>query len=186
MQDGWDWQRIWSVDGEVVADKTEAWDGGDSGNYWIRLYQKQGALADGKYDLDLIVQGQQMQQAACSIGKAATRPTPTPTRVAADEVEVYGRITDADTGRGISGAVFLVLQPGVTLASFQRTEAEVYAYAEADRNGDYQLSQPLLRGESYSVIIGAEGYQTVSEDNVAVEQDATSPVEINITLQTAG
>ena len=186
MLDGWDWQRIWSVDGEVVADKTEAWDWGDSGNYWIRLYQKQGALADGKYDLDLIVQGQQMQHATCSIGKVATRPTPTPTRVAGDEVEVYGRITDADTGWGISGAVFLVLQPGVTLTSFQRTEAEVYAYAEADRNGDYQLSQPLLRGESYSVIIGAEGYQTVSEDNVAVEQDATSPVEINITLQTAG
>ncbi len=186
MQDGWDWQRVWSVDGVAVADKTEAWDWGGSGNNWIRLYQRQGALADGKYELDLIVQGQQMQHAVCTIGQVTARPTPTPTRVVRGEVEVYGRINDADTGRGIPGAVFLVLQPGVTLASFQRTEAEVYAYAEADRNGDYELSQPLLRGESYSVIIGAAGYQTIGEDNVAVEQDATSPAEINVTLQRAG
>ncbi len=183
MQDGWEWQRIWSVDGAVVTDRTDSWDWGESGSTWISIYQKQGALEDGEYELDLIVEGQQTQHAACTIGQATTRPTPTPTRRVGDEVEVHGRITDADTGRGIYGAVFLVLQPGVTLATFRHTEAEVYAYAESDRTGYFELSQPLLRGESYSVLIGASGYYTIGEDDVVVEEDAVSPAEINVTLQ---
>jgi hypothetical protein len=59
---------------------------------------------------------------------------------------VYGRITDADTGRGISGAVFLVLQPGITVDTFRWREEEVYAWAETDRRSYFELSTRLRRG----------------------------------------
>ncbi|MGC8874026.1 MAG: hypothetical protein ACP5SI_06200, partial [Chloroflexia bacterium] len=38
MQNGWEWTRRWSIDGEVVVDTTEQWSGGTSGkNFWTRI-----------------------------------------------------------------------------------------------------------------------------------------------------
>ena len=180
MQDGWNWSRRWYIDGEVVAEADDVWEGGESGNWWVGINSKNG-LPDGQYLLELYVEGQLVQRGECTVG-AANRPTPTPTPTRGG-VEIYGRITDADTGRGIPGAVFLVLQPGITIAEFQWTMDEVYSYGEADRQGNYRLSAPLVRGESYSVIVGAKGYDMIAEDDVTVPEDMESPYELNITLQ---
>ncbi|MGC8959005.1 MAG: trypsin-like peptidase domain-containing protein [Chloroflexia bacterium] len=180
MQDGWNWTRRWSIDGEVVVEADDVWEGGESGNWWVGVNSEDG-LPDGLYQLELLVEGQLVQSGECTIGEAGhPTPTPTPSR---QGVEIYGRITDADTGRGIPGAVFVVLQPGITVAEFQGTMEEVYSYGEADRQGNYQLSEPLVRGESYSLIIWAQGYNPIAEDDVLVPKDMESPYELNITLQ---
>lgn len=179
MQDNWGWTRRWSIDGEVVLEIPDTWDGGESGNYWISVYSDDG-LPDGEYQLDLLVEGSVDQTGVCTIGDVSgPRPTPTPT----DGVEIYGVIVDADTGRGIPGALFLVLQPGITAQEFQWTEDEVYAMGEADRDGYYELSVPLERGESYTFIVGARGYNIIAEDGITIPTDLESPYELNIELQ---
>jgi serine protease Do len=75
-------------------------------------------------------------------------------------VAVSGTIVSADTGRPIEGALFVVLQPDVTVEEFLEDflEEQMLAYAETDRDGRFVLRQPIPRGERYGVLLGAEGY----------------------------
>jgi len=188
MQNGWTWARRWSLDGELVAEREDPWEGGESGeNFWVKIYSKKGSLPEGEYQLDLLVEGELVQSGTCEIVGRAPRPTPTPTPPKGGVV-IYGRITDASTGRGIQGAWFLVLQPGTSVQDFIVSgwdEDLVYSWAEADRNGDYQLSNPLARGEAYSMIVAAEGYRTIGEDDVEIPEDLKSPYELNLKLERA-
>jgi hypothetical protein len=58
-----------------------------------------------------------------------------------------------------------------------------YATGQADAQGYFQLDQALERGERYSIIIGAKGYKRVAKNNLLVEEDTESPLELNIELQ---
>ena len=187
MKDGWTWTRRWSIDGQVVIDNAEAWEGGEQGegyNLWIS--NRQGALPDGEYKLDLLVQGQLARSSVAIIGKGKESAPPSPTPVpAAQGVQLNGYILDADTGRGIPGAGFLVLKPGLTAAQFQWTTDELWTMGQADNNGYYELSAPLVRGETYTFIIAAKGYQTYAEDGITVPNDIESPYQLNAELQRA-
>jgi len=185
MQDGWTWTRRWSLDGEVVAEGEDAWEGGESGeDFWVKIYTRRGSLPEGEYQLDLLVEGELVRSGTCEIGGEAPRPTPTPAPPEKG-VELYGRITDADTGQGIPGALFIVLQPGIKVSDFQWTQDEVYSWAEADRDGEYRLSALLVRGESYSLIVGARGYIPLTEDGVEVPEGLESPYKLDVVLQKA-
>jgi putative serine protease PepD len=179
MQDGWSLTKKWYIDGELVLDIDDTWGGGESGSWWVSVYSDNG-LPDGEYQLELYVEGQLAQTGECTIGEPgqSTGPT-TPT----DGVEIYGYITDADTGRGIDGAMILFLMPDVTIDTFQWVEEEVYSMGETDRQGYYELSVPLERGQIYSVIVGAQGYNLIAEDGIAIPDDLDSPFQLDITLQ---
>jgi serine protease Do len=89
---------------------------------------------------------------------------------AADEEEgvtVSGTIVSADTRRGIEGALFVVLQPDVTVEQFLQDflEEQTYAIGETDRVGKFVLRQPIPRGESFGVLVGAEGYMPQWEND---------------------
>jgi len=183
MQDGWEWGRRWYIDDSLALEQYDTWSLGQSGDFWVNVNSSSG-LPEGSYLLEMLVGEQVVQQGAFTVGAVTARPTPTPTRVPAGKgVEIYGQITDADTDEGIPGATFLVLQPGITLDTFEMTDAEVYAYGTADRNGNYRLSKLLLRGETYSFLIGADGYQSLGEDDITVGEGIESPFELDITLQ---
>ncbi len=179
MQDGWEWTRRWYIDDELVLDTAGSWEGGKEGNWWVSVYND-GGLPDGKYTLELLVKGQTVRSGDCFIGQGGGPITPP---VEQGDVEIYGRIVDANTNKGIQGAVFIVLVPGVTTSSFQWTDEEVFALGEADRNGNYTLSAPLVRGQSYSMIVGAKGYNMIAEDDVGIPEDIESPFELNLALQ---
>jgi len=74
-------------------------------------------------------------------------------------VEAHGRITDAESGQGIRGATFLVLQPGISVDAFRWSKDEVYAWAETDCRGYLELSARPQRGKSIagSSVPGATG-----------------------------
>lgn len=185
MEDGWEWTRRWSIDGEVVVDVSDTWVDGESGTeFWVSIYSDE-ALPDGEYQVDLLVEGEMIRSGTCIVG-AGTQPTPVPTPIpmpSDDEVEVYGTVSDADTGRGVPGAVFIFLKPGVTLATFHWTMEEIYAIGETDQSGYYELSSPLIRGETYSIIVWAWRYTPILENGVTVAEDLESPFELNISLQ---
>ncbi|MCX7852966.1 MAG: trypsin-like peptidase domain-containing protein [Caldilineales bacterium] len=108
-------------------------------------------------------------------------PGPAPAPSAGEGVVIYGRITDGHTGRGVRKGLFIVLQPGVLVRDVT-SEADIYTMAETDNNGNYRLPKPLQRGQSYSVIVGAEGYHPIYEDGVYVPPDLPSPHEVNVVL----
>jgi S1-C subfamily serine protease len=181
MEDGQAWSRTWYLDGEAVLSQDDTWDGGESGNGWLNVYNN-GGLPDGAYDLAVWVGGEKVQEGSFTIGQPGSKLPVQPT----DEgVWIQGSIVDAATGRGIKGAAFVALVPGTTVAEFDANPSEdlFYAAGQADAQGYFQLDQALERGEEYSIIVGARGYKRVGEDNLLVEEDTESPLEVNIELQ---
>ncbi|HJX37623.1 MAG TPA: serine protease [Anaerolineae bacterium] len=96
-------------------------------------------------------------------------------------VTVSGTIVSADTGGGIEGALFVVLQPDVTVEEFLQDflEEQTYVIAETDREGTFVLDRPIPRGEGFGVVLGAEGYQPQYE-NGWLHFDVDDPAEVDL------
>jgi S1-C subfamily serine protease len=182
MEDGWSWVRRWYIDGDLVLETEDAWQGGEEGSWWVSVSNGNYGLPDGEYTLELLVEDQVVQSGSCTIGESSGPVTP-PTQEG--DVEIYGQIVDANTGQGIAGALFIVLRPGITIDEFQWTEDEVYTYAETDNKGNYTLPDMLVRDQSYSMLIGADGYEPIMEDDIYIPDDIESPFELDIELQKA-
>ncbi|MCS6844292.1 MAG: trypsin-like peptidase domain-containing protein [Caldilineales bacterium] len=178
MADGVSWRQVWYVDGEVGLDSEDTWDGGEAGSYWISVYTKNG-LPDGQYLLELYVEGELVQSGEFAIGGGGERAP------SQDEVEVVGVVVDANRRtRPIADATIVFLKPGVKLDQWLRNqrEADIYTGAVTDKDGWFQLPDPLQRGQTYPVIVVADGYKPVAEPNFTVPKDAPDPYELTITL----
>jgi S1-C subfamily serine protease len=182
MEDDLAWSRTWYLDGEAVLSQDDVWDSGESGSGWLNIYNSGGGLPDGGYGLVVWVGGEKMQEGSFTIGQPGST---LPARLTDEGVWIQGRIVDAATGRGIKGATFVALVPGTTVADFDASPSEdlFYAAGQADTQGYFQLDRALVRGESYSVIVGARGYKRIAEDTLLVEEDTESPLEFDIELQ---
>ena len=182
MEDDLDVVINWYINGEKVVEAPLRWSGGESGTWYDYVYSNSGALPDGEYGVEIVVEGQTLQSGSATVGSGQPPAKGTPTGPR-DGVQLQGTITDMDTGRPIAGAAFLVLKPGIRVRDFQWTEAELYTAAQSDRNGFYRLPDLLERGECYSMIIGAEGYWSYTEDDVCVGQDVDPVVDLPIRLE---
>jgi len=178
MQDGLDFQEVWYIDDVKVLESPYEWELGEEGTFYDYIYSSAGALPDGAYKVELLVEGQVLQEGEAIVGEAdRPRPTPTPTKTAGVILEGY--VKDASTMRGIRGALFIVLQPGVLLADFEWDESQVLTLAETDRQGYFELEDALDPEGEFSIIVAAKGYQPVGGDNVSIEELAAElPLEI--------
>jgi S1-C subfamily serine protease len=180
MQDGMNVDEKWFVNGQELATFNIVWEEGASGTYHDLIYRTSGEpLSDGEYTLELYIEGQLMQQSTAVIGTGTPPPTPSPPT---EGLYIQGTIVDADTGRGIPGALYVVLDPGVTIDGWDGSEEQIYTDAETDANGYFELPLPLERGQSYSIIVWAEGYHPAGGDDLLVGDEA-SPLEVEIELQ---
>jgi hypothetical protein len=181
MEDGLSVVVNWYLNEQQVVESPFEWDGGESGQFHDYLYSTSGMLPDGEYAIELVVEEQVVVQGTTTIG-VGNVPTPEPTP-RPEGVQLEGVISDLDTGRPIPGAIFLVLNPGITYDAFQWTDAEVYTADEADRNGFYQLPDLLERGECYTMIIGGEGYWTYAEDDICLDSNAPAVIDLPVRLE---
>jgi S1-C subfamily serine protease len=110
-------------------------------------------------------------------------PGPAPTPEPAGGVKFTGTIVDADTGKPIPNAVFMILKEGVTWDSFDNSDEEVLGVAQTDRRGQFEMDEEVERGKSYSVGWGARGYQPVKEDDVVIKDEWPDVVEVTLKLQ---
>ena len=180
MRDGMGFDERWLLDGEELVTFDMVWDRGDSGTFHDSIYRNSGdPFPDGEYRLELVVEGQLVQQGTAVIGAGTPSPTPSPS---AAGLFIRGTVRDADTGRGISGALYAVLNPGVTVDGWDGSEAQIYTNADTDVDGYFELPLPLERDQRYSVIVWAEGYQPATGEDLLVD-DEPSPLEVEITLQ---
>lgn len=100
-----------------------------------------------------------------------------------DGVLLSGVIVDAATGKPIAGAVFVVLNEGVSWDSSEGTDEEIYEQVFTDRKGRFETTIPLRRGGVYSVGYGAKGYESVYEDDVEIGDDTSDVADVKLKLQ---
>jgi hypothetical protein len=121
---------------------------------------------------------------ACTTGAGPSAP-PVQSQ---DQVYLQGQATDADTGRGVSGAQIFFLKPGVSAtdaaADDNVTTDEVITIGTADDSGFYRSEAAVPRGQTYSVIVVARGYRPIiADDGVEVPGDASNPFQVDATLR---
>jgi S1-C subfamily serine protease len=97
-------------------------------------------------------------------------------------VIVRGRFVSADTSDPIRGATIVVLDPGVTIEEWADADFDpelAYTFAQSDGLGDFQLQHTVERGQGYSVVLAADGYEPQGGDDV-VFADEESPEGVAI------
>lgn len=77
MPDGSRCESVWYVDGQEVARTSFDWALSQSGETWVDLMQEDGGLAPGRYNWELLVEGELMGGGAFVVG-APTTGTPGP------------------------------------------------------------------------------------------------------------
>lgn len=180
MTDGLQWRQIWYVDGESGLDTSDTWEAGGQGNFWISINSRQG-LPDGDYLLELYVGDRLAQQGEFTIG-AGSGTTPQP---GSQGITVIGTVVDANRrSQPITEATVLFLNPGVRIDQWVKTQRQqdIFTGAITDADGWFQLADPAQPGETYPVIVVADGYRPVTEQNFTIPTDAESPYELDITL----
>jgi len=125
-----------------------------------------------------------VEMIVCTTSTAPSAPQPS----SADQVYIQGHIKNADTGRGIEGAQFFVIKPGVSAsdaaADDKVTTAEVLTYGVSDANGLFQTKEPIPRGRTYSVIVIGKGFRPiVADDGMNVPANAPNPFLTNANLR---
>ncbi|MBN1202376.1 MAG: trypsin-like peptidase domain-containing protein [Anaerolineae bacterium] len=181
---GTTWTRRWLVDGDVLFEVTGPWDAGPDGqNYFVSL-DSLGTLPDGTYGLEISIANVVLHSVTAKVGLGQL---PVEAFASAAGAQMVGRITDADTGQGIPGAMFIVLDAEYSIEDFTWTQAQVLGVSLADSQGYFQIPALLPRGTLdepilYSVLARAEGYLPLSADGIIVVDQTKSPVEINVEL----
>lgn len=107
-------------------------------------------------------------ESALATGDKPDLPKPSqPSYPSEDElVTIFANIVDALTGKPIENAIFAVLKEGVTIEEFLSNpqDSMVIAYGESDSEGLIVVFD-VPKGGTYSVVIGAEGYEPILEDD---------------------
>ena len=77
-----------------------------------------------------------------------------------------GKIVDANTGEGISGAKFVVLVPNTLIYEYDAflDSSSIISQAVTNELGNYTLSRRLRNGRKYSMFINANGYKRYKSD----------------------
>ncbi len=191
-----DWGRVWLLEGQSIAGKSSGykWTSDPSGTTAATLSgADNGPLPDGSYKLVLYINGAVATQGAFTIGQTAPPKPQPPAPPAPTGVVIKGQILDADTKRGIASAFILLLKPGVSTDEFDAAldagdvDPLVAASADTDSNGNYQSAPPVARGNKYTVIVAAKGYQMrVFEDGLEItasDRAETSMAAISLRRQ---
>lgn len=178
------WTLTWYVDREVFFEQTLPWVGTSNGqNYLLRLSAPDG-IPDGTYVLEIRLNNILLGRAEAQVGIGQL---PIDQFAQASGVLLRGRVLDADTGQGIPGVSFILISADFSVAEFVWDETQVYAIANTDQNGTFEIDRPLQystesNAVAYSVIIAAEGYLPISADGIEVTLQTPNPLDLTIYL----
>jgi hypothetical protein len=184
MQDGTSWGYVWQTNGKPESDKRNAlrWDLGDKGFGCCLTLTNDEGLPAGEYQLGLYVEDTEVQRGTFTIaGDDKPRPPPPPPT---ESVVVTGKIVDADTQRGIPGALFVVLKPGATTDDWNKSSGEasaalVAALGETDADGSYRTAPGLPPGNTHTLVVLAKGYAGRGfERALKLAKDASGVLEL--------
>lgn len=177
MKNGLELHYIWSIDDTVVFEKTTAWPYGAKGSFYLYLTNGGDPMPAGTYQLEVLIAGKSMVKGSAIIGSSSPGKTP----AQATGVTLYGVIYNAYNDKAIAGAQIVILKPGVTVASFLKSQKQtmIASYGETDAEGYFSLSPALERGKTYAVIIVADGYKALAQDKaLTITNDMPDSLEL--------
>ena len=175
MQNGTPWSTVWMNDGKIIIEQKENWAKGDSGRKTVKISNKRGVPA-GEYRLVVGIRGEVALEGKMIVG----------TPVDESDSEVSGRIVDSRTGRGIAGALVIVLKPRVAVRSFlsTRSESDVQSSTESLADGQFKLPEQLPKGQAYGLVVAAKGFNPLTVEGAlrigpgAPEQAIVGDIEL--------
>jgi hypothetical protein len=181
MKSGTPWGYVLRLDGDPAINKpnTLKWDEDSSGSYSISFSNQDEPLPVGEYELSLLVNQEEAQRGQFQVVKGQSAPE---TPGASKGTIFKGQVVDADTRRPIAGALVVLLEPGSTVQDWIDRDFEpamVVSVGETGRDGSFRTDPPLARDQTYSVIVGADGYDPLTEDD-ALTIPADAPAEIDL------
>ncbi len=170
MTNGAPWSQVWTMNGKTIVQQQGNWSDGTQGRKTLTLTNQTG-LPDAIYQLILTVGSQVAIQGELTIGR----------RVDDTDTEVSGQVVDSRTGRGIAGALIIALKPGVAVKQFLQTQSKDLAFTSTrtDAGGKFTFPQQLPKGQAYSVIVVAKGYQDLAVES-ALRITANAPEQAQI------
>ncbi len=178
MSNGAEWVSRWYYEGQIVLETPSTWDGGESGTSWVSIYHPDG-LPAGLFEVELEVQGEIFQTGNFTVQESG--------EVVSTEVSVIGTVSDQNNSRKkIADAFIVFLQPGVTIQEWideDFPDSMIHGTANSNRSGDFQLSNTVIPGESYSVVAIHDDYQPVAVDDWEIPVDTADPYELDVSME---
>lgn len=170
MKNGAQWSQVWTMNGKTIVQQPGSWSDGAQGRKTLTLTNQNG-LPDATYQLVVTVGSQVATQGEVVVGR----------RVDDTDTEVSGQVVDARTNRGISGALVIALNPGVSVQQFLQTQRKDLAFTSArtDQGGSFTFPKQLPKGQAYSLIVVAQGYQDLAVES-ALRVTANAPEHAQI------
>lgn len=171
-------RTLWFYEGAQVLEDVAPWTGNGVPVGWVSIMHPDG-LPVGAYSLEIYIEGALAQRGDFAVIERAQAQTYT--------VQVVGEVTDADNSRRkVNGALIVALRPGATSQDWvdaEYDESMIYASANSNRSGEYQLSADLAAGQAYTIIAVQDDYFPVVQENYLIPANATSPHILNISMQ---
>jgi hypothetical protein len=165
---GTPWTYRWLVDGNVLFESYAPWQGPESGsNFWMRL-GSDSLLPDGSYGLQILLANQLLVSKTVRVGLGQL---PVTQGNVASGVQLTGRVTDAESGEGIPGVMFIVLKVEFSVGDFTWNQSQVYDMSITDSTGQYEIARLLQYDQFYSVVVMADGYLPVSADGIYLDPE---------------
>lgn len=173
------WQIAISVDERILFNRIAPWTLPESGaGYWIEIASDTD-LPDGRYRLDLQMNGILLQRVEVEVGIGQL---PIDIFAQGAGVLLRGRVIDADSRLGVENVAIVVLSEQYSVEDYLALAEQVFTIATTDRDGRYQFSELLSYGVPYSIIISADGYLPITADGIVVDETTENPLEIDIYL----
>ncbi|HLA42391.1 MAG TPA: carboxypeptidase-like regulatory domain-containing protein, partial [Aggregatilineales bacterium] len=178
----WTWR--WKVDGDTLIQVDTQWTAAPDGQFYYLSLLGEPNLPDATYTFEIEMGGILVASVDALVGLGRL---PVDAFASAEGIQMNGRILDAETGQGISGAMFILLRPEFSVEDWLWDETQVLGTSLADQEGFFQLPVLLPRGTIeepvlYSLLVRADGYLPMSADGIAVTDETESPMELTIEL----
>ena len=153
LRNGTPWSAVWMNEGNVIIEQKDEWDDGEEGRKTVRIANQRG-VPNGMYRLVVGIKGEVVLEGDMHVGPMVDE----------SDSEISGRIVDGSSGRGIDGALVIVLKPRVAMRKFlsSRRESDVQSSTESERDGSFKLPDQLPKGSAYSMVIAARGYRPLT------------------------
>ena len=156
MKNGTPWSVVWMNQGKVIIEQKDSWDDGEEGRKTVKIANQRG-VPNGEYRLVVGIKDEIALEGDMHVGP----------QVDESDSEISGKIVDSSTGQGIGGALVIVLKPKVEMRKFlsTRREHDVQSSTESEPDGSFKLPEQLPKGNAYSMVIAARGFQPLTVEH---------------------
>lgn len=176
---GTSWTMRWSVDEEIFFEQTIPWNATMDGENFVLRLSTPIAIPDGTYQFELLINGVPLAEATARVGIGQLPIDPFST---ASGIQLSGYILDADSRMGLEGVTIILLSEAFSVEDFVWSQEQIFALANTDRNGYFELNRLLAPEVPYSVIIVADGYLPLTADGFEFPPESPRLVEMIIPL----